>query len=74
MIRRRIPCASEMVLSWKQFSSPGTPCVFEVEPTAMTNLSYLPTPIHTSNQILHFRMWGWRLTGDKSGASPPRRW
>lgn len=30
-----------MVLSWKQFSSPGTPCVEEVEPTAMTILSYL---------------------------------
>lgn len=40
-MRFRIFCASVIVFSWKQCSRPGTPCVLEVEPTAMTSLSYL---------------------------------
>ena len=40
IMRFRIACASLMVFSWKQCSSPGTPCVLDVEPTAMTSLSY----------------------------------
>ena len=34
-------CASAIVLSWKQFSRPGTPWVLDTEPTAITSLSYL---------------------------------
>ena len=40
-MRFRMDCASLMVFSWKQCSSPGTPCVLDVDPTAMTSLSYL---------------------------------
>ena len=39
MIRFRMDCASLMVFSWKQCSNPGTPCVLDVDPTAMTSLS-----------------------------------
>ena len=40
MMRLRMACASGTVLSWKQLSSPGTPCVLLVDPHAMTSLSY----------------------------------
>jgi hypothetical protein len=40
-MRRRMACASATVLRWKQCSSPGTPCVLDTEPTAITSLSYL---------------------------------
>jgi hypothetical protein len=33
--------ASAIVLSWKQFSRPGTPWVLDTDPTAITSLSYL---------------------------------
>lgn len=39
--RRRMARASATVLSWKQCSRPGTPCVLDTEPTAITSLSYL---------------------------------
>lgn len=38
-IRRRMACASAIVLSWKQFSRPGTPWVLDTEPTAIISLS-----------------------------------
>jgi hypothetical protein len=41
IIRRRMACASAIVFNWKQCSRPGTPCVLDVEPTAMMSLSYL---------------------------------
>ncbi len=41
MMRFLMACASLTVFSWKQCSSPGTPCVLDVEPTAMISLSYL---------------------------------
>lgn len=49
-IRCRIFRASRTVLSWKQCSRPGTPCVLLVEPTAMTSLSYLRR--HTPSQLV----------------------
>lgn len=38
-ILRRMACASLMRFSWKAFSRPLTPCVFDLEPTATTSLS-----------------------------------
>lgn len=40
MILLLIACASGIVFNWKQCSNPGTPWVLELDPQAITNLSY----------------------------------
>lgn len=58
MMRRRIACASEIVLSWKQLASPGTPCVELVDPHAITSLSYCSKsqPAQTRGVDTHWKI------------------